>query len=306
VFYGLLLVEMAVLLPSGRRMIIYALLAAIWAFSLTGVAWRTPLWKKALALAICGIGFYGANMVFYSMRHVAQENGAAKEMGARDMTLGEIVSGAITFMREGRSSEFDEAVAENLRDRTFVLMYFSDLVAASKTHTPLHGGLLSFAVQMATPSSIYSLFGSKDAVIALGMEEIVANPAFGLKAQDEANSYLTGGVSDFGIPGIFIYPIALAFLINFGVRFGMSHAPQVMQCLVMLMFISALFQTEWAVTGIVVFIRNIIILVLVWGPVSATIRFFMRSHRRTPQPLPGRSALAGATLVRYETMPRTR
>lgn len=306
IFWGLLLIEIAALLPSGRRVIIYSLLAAIWAFSLTGLAWKIPLWKKALSLAVCGVLFYGANVVFYSMRHVAEASGAAKRMGAPDVNLGEIVSGAITFMKEGRSSDFDEQMATNLRDRTFVLMYFSDLVAASKTHTPIHGGLLSFAVKMATPSSIYSLFGDKEQVISLGMEEIVANPAFGLKAQDEANSYLTGGVSDFGIPGMFIYPIAIAFLINFAVRLGMPHTPQLMQCLVMLMLVSALFQTEWAVTGLVVFARNIIILVLSWIPISATLRFFMRSHRRAPQPLPGRSALAGATLVRYEAMPRTR
>jgi hypothetical protein len=55
-----------------------------------------------------------------------------------------------------------------------------------------------------------------------------------------------------------------------------------------------------------VFIRNIILLVVGWIPISAVIRFFMRSHRRTPQPLNGRSALAGATLVRYETVPRAR
>jgi hypothetical protein len=306
VFWGLLLIEMAALLPSGRRMIIYAMLAAIWAFSLTGITWKASLLKKGLVLAMCGIGFYGANIVFYAMRHVAEANGAAKRLGAPDMPLGEIVSGAIKFIREGRNSDFDEQVAANLRDRTFVLMYFSDLVAASKTHTPLHGELLSFAAQMATPSSIYSLFGSKDKVIALGMEEIVANPAFGLKAQDEANSYLTGGVSDFGIPGVFIYPVALAFLINFGVRLGLSRSPEVMRCLVMLMMISSLFQTEWAVTGMFVFIRNIILLVVGWIPISAVIRFFMRSHRRTPQPLNGRSALAGATLVRYETVPRAR
>lgn len=306
VFWCLLLIEMAALLPSGRRMIIYALLTAIWAFSLTGVVWKTPLWKKGLALALCAIGFYGANMVFYSMRHVAEVNGAAKRMGAPDMSLGEIVSGAIKFIREGRDSDFDEQMAINLRDRTFVLMYFSDLVAALKTHQPLHGGILSFGLQMATPSSIYSLFGSKDKVIALGMEEIVANPDFGLKAQDEANSYLTGGVSDFGIPGIFLYPIALAFIINFGVRLGMSHAPEVMRCLVMLMFISSLFQTEWAVTGMIVFIRNIILLIVGWIPVSAVIRFFMRSHHRVPQPLSGNVPFAGATLVRYEAVQRTR
>jgi hypothetical protein len=303
IFWGLLLIEMVSLLPSGRRMIIYAMLTVLWSFSLTGAAWKTPLSKKALILVVCGAGFYGANVVFYSMRHVVNVSGAGKRMGAPDLSLSEIVSGAVKYIKQGRDSEFDEAMATNLRDRTFVLCYFSDLLAGAKTHEPLHGGILKFAVQMATPSSIYSLFGSKDEVIGLGMEENVANPVFGLKAQDEANSYLTGGVSDFGIYGVFLYPVALAFLINLCVRFGMGHAPEVMRCLVLLMMISSLFQTEWAVTGMIVFIRNIAILVIVWIPLSTVIRFFMRTHRRVPQPLHRRSAFAGATLVRYQTAP---
>jgi hypothetical protein len=81
---------------------------------------------------------------------------------------------------------------------------------------------------MTMPSAIVSIFGSKEKIIAVGMEENLANPAFGLKAQDEANSYLTGGLSDFGIPGLFLYPVLLALGLNFLVRVGMSRASEVM------------------------------------------------------------------------------
>lgn len=301
IFWGLLLVEIVSLLPSGRRMIIYSVLCTIFAFSLMNIAWQSALWKKALVIVLCASGFYSANLFFYAMRHIAVQSGTARRVGTPSVGLTELVSGATRFIREGRDDSFDQDLATNLRDRTFVLKYFSDMVAQSWTHTPLHGKLVLFGVEMATPSSIYSLFGSKDGVIALGMEEAVANPAFGLKAQDEANSYLTGGLSDFGIVGVFVYPVLLGLLINFAVRVGLSNASELMKCVVTMMFIFALFQTEFGFATIFVFARNTFILALGWIPVRVVMRFFMKPDTVAAPPVPTTNLqFAGATLVRYE------
>ncbi len=304
-FWCLLPIEIVSLLPSGRRMIIYSVLCTIFAFSLMNMAWRSAMWKKALIVAVCAIGFYGANLFFYAMRHIAVQSGTARKVGTPSVSLPELVSGAVQFIREGRDESFNEDLATNLRDRTFVLRYFSDLLAQSWTHTPLHGRLVLFGVQMATPSSIYSLFGSKDKVIAIGMEESIANPAFGLRAGDEANSYLTGGLSDFGIAGVFVYPVLLALLVNFAIRVGLSASPELMRCLVTMMFIFALFQTEFGFATIFVFARNTFLLVLFWIPIRAVMRFFMQPDAVVRQTNHNNSSFAGATLVRYG-LPRVR
>lgn len=305
--YGALLVaEMLALLPSGRRAIIYSLLCLVFAFTLVGDRWRSALWKKALVVFVCLASLYCLNMVFYAMRHSAEQTGAAKRMGAPDMSLTELITSALKFIKEGRDSSFDEDMAANLQDRTFVLPYFSDLVAESRTHTPLHGQLVVFACQMATPSAVYSLFGSKDKVLALGMEEWIANPNFGLYARDDPNSLLTGGVSDFGVVGAFAYPIIIALLANFLIRVVLARAPELMKFLALMMFVTSFFQTEVAVTGFVVGTRNLIFLLVGWIPVSAVASFFMNRSNRVPDELRGRRPARDATLVRYEAVPRSR
>lgn len=305
-FWGLLISEMAMLVPSGRRALIYSLLLVVFAFTLSGDRWKSALWKKALIIGICVAGLYGGNVMFYAMRHEAEVGRAAGRIGAPNIKLGELVSNAIRFLREGRDASFDEEVATNLQDRTFVLRYFSDLVTQSWTHTPVHGRVALFSVSMATPSAIYGLFGNKDKVIALGMEETVANPDFGLVATDEANSLLTGGLCDWGIPGLFIYPLGVALLINFVIRVGLGRAPELMRLIAVMLMVETLFQTELAVTGIVVLLRNLALLLLFWIPIYAAARFFLKSPNRVPRERPGRRAVPEVILVRYEAIPRSR
>jgi hypothetical protein len=303
-FRLLLLVEIACLLPSGRRAIIYSLFCLVFAFTLVGDRWRSPLWKKAMVVSACLAGLYCVNMLYYAMRYSAEQSGAAKRMGAPDMPLGELVTSAVKFIKDGRNASFDEDMAANLRDRTFVLPYFSDLVVQSRTHPGLHGQIVLFGLGMATPSAIYSLAGDKDEILALGMEEMVANPQLGLPAKDEANSLLTGGISDFGIPGAFVYPIVLCLLMNFTVRVVLGRVPELIKFLALLMSLWMLFQTEMAVTGLIVTARNLAILMLGWIPVAIVTRFFLKTSHRVPDPLPGKRP-AIVTLVRYEAVPKS-
>ena len=153
---------------------------------------------------------------------------------------------------------------------------------------------------------LYSLFGSKEGVIATGMEETLANPNFGLKAVDEANSYLTGGVSDFGLAGVFVYPILLALTINVLIRLGLSRASELMRCLVTMMCVFTLYQTESGFANIIGFARNAFLLVLFWIPISVVARFFMKQNSSmTVQPAKTKVYHSGATLVRYQ-LPKMR
>jgi hypothetical protein len=304
IFWLVLLAETAMLVPGGRRTIIYSVLCVVLAFTWTGDRWKSPLWKKALIVSGCLVGLYFVNVFFYAMRYTVEQSGAAKKEGAPDLKLTEIVANALKFMKDGRDSSFDQEMEANLQDRTFVLPYFSDLVMQSRTHTPLHGQLLVFDINMATPSAIYSLYGDKSKILQIGIEEYLANPAFGLQPLDEANSFLTGGVSDFGVVGAFVYPIALALLINFMVRIGFSRATEFVKFLALLMFLNLLFQTEMSVSSLIIGARNLVVLVLAWMPVEAIARFFIKpAANRVPNQLDARRP-AGAILVRYEAVPK--
>jgi hypothetical protein len=304
-FWLLLLVEIALLVPLGRRMIIYSVLCVIIAFTIVGDRWRGPIWKKVAVLTVCTTGFYVANTVFFAMRHVAEVEGSARRMGAPDLSLTELVTRAIKFIREGRDSGFDEEMATNLQDRTFVLPYFAELLSECRTHAPLHGRLILFSVSTATPTAIYSLFGDKSKVLDIGMEEMIANPAFGLAPRDEANSLLTSGISDFGLLGIVLFPIGVALLINFAVRIVLARTSELTKFVALMIYIHMLFQTEMSITSVICNTRNVALLLIGWNMVAVVGRFFMKSPNKVPNPLDKRGP-SSALLVRYHYQPASR
>jgi hypothetical protein len=80
-----------------------------------------------------------------------------------------------------------------------------------------------------------------------------------------------------------------------------------MRSLVVLMFVFALFQTEFGFATIFVFTRNTFMVALGWIPISAVLRFFMQSNGRSaPRRLDATGSLGGVTLVRYEVIPPVR
>lgn len=297
-FWLFLLAQIALLVPLGRRMIIYSVLCVIIAFTIVGDRWKGPIWKKVAVVTVCATGFYIANTVFFAMRHVAEVEGSARRMGAPDLSLTELVTRAIKFIREGRDAGFDEELATNLQDRTFVLPYFAELLAECRTHTPLHGQLILFSVSTATPTAIYSLFGDKSKVLEIGMEEMIANPAFGLAPRDEANSLLTSGISDFGLLGIILLPIGVALLVNLAIRVVLARTSELTKFIALMIYIHMLFQTEMSITAVICGTRNIALLLIGWNMVAVVARFFMKSPNKVPNPLDRRGP-SSALLVRY-------
>ena len=294
-----LLIEVAMLIPMGRRMILYTVLTAVLSFTLRGSRWNSPLWKKAALLTAGLVGMYSANLLFYAMRYSAELEGVAPQMGARGISLTDLVGRSVEFIVNGRNSSFDADMAANLQDRTFVLPYFANLVVQSQIHEPLHGDLLLFDLKMATPTLLYGLYGDKSIVLAIGMEEVLANPRFGMYPTDEANSILTAGVSDFGIVGVFLYPILLCLILNFSIRVLMSSSKELIKFVVLFGFADCLFQTEMGLSGYIVGYRNFALAVVCWVPIDAALSFFSRSRSRRSSSLQSSRLIPGAVLVRH-------
>jgi hypothetical protein len=243
------------LIPQGRRVLLYAVLLTFFASGVSAGK-RLSFWKHVPWILAAAPLLYVGNIVFYAMRVSSWQAGSAK------LSVTELSTRAAGILRVGKDTAFDQKVDENLRDRTFVLRYFSDLLAASWTHQPLFGRDLLFSVRMAVPSILYP---DKDSVRAIGMEENLVNPEFGLYAADEANSIITTGVSDFGAVGIFVYPVALSLLISAFNRSLGRHLPQVVRAIAVFTVVGVIWRTEIGFSGYLILCRDLIVLSIPLG-----------------------------------------
>jgi hypothetical protein len=235
----LLSMSFVCLVPQGRGVMLYAVLLALVAFGVTAGGGRRFGWKYTLLIVAAFPLLYAGNRVFYAMRISSWQNGKAR------LDLTELTTRSIGLLRGGRDASFDQQIDENLRDRTFILSYFSDLLEASWSHEPLYGRDLLFCFEEIVPSILYP---DKEDVRQIGMEENLANPNFGLVATDEANSILTTGVSDFGIVGVFVYPIALGLLMGCFIRGLARHLPEIVKVIAVILALYAMWRPEVSAT----------------------------------------------------------
>ncbi len=268
---------LAALVPQGRRALLYALLLSILAFSLRRGGLRLMTWKTGLVLSSAALLLYAGNVFFYAMRV------STFTTGTTSMTLAGITENAVGVLQNHGNGHLDDLLARNLRDRTFIIRYLSDLLRASATHSPLHGADLVFCLESALPSVLYP---DKDRVRAIGMEENLANPQFGLFPTDEANSILTTGVSDFGLAGMFLYPVALIALMEFFLRTIEPRMPEAVKAFLILCVLDTIWQTELSTSAYFVLCRNLLLLSLPLVFLSKASRFLLNPsgrRRRTEQ-----------------------
>ncbi|CCD92766.1 membrane hypothetical protein [Bradyrhizobium sp. ORS 375] len=205
-FYAVvvMLVTLAVV-PTGRRAILLVLLVATIGFALGGGLRRLSLGQKAAAVAVGGVFAYVTSSYFFALRLATWElgNGAS---------LPDQLSLGLEFMMSSSLKErFSTLFYDNVRERTFVLGYLSDLIEAVGSSGPLYGDALEYYLRLCIPSV---LDPNKDQIIAYQMVETLVHPKLGLPVIDEANTILTDGVTDFGLAGAFVYAASLVALMR--------------------------------------------------------------------------------------------
>jgi hypothetical protein len=192
------------IVPSGRRQIVLAMAMAAIGYSLSG-GLNQRTWAEKLATAVAGLSAaYALSAYFFAIRL------SAWELGPNSAFLDQL-SLAFQFLTssslEGR---FSALLYENLRERTFVLGYLSDLVDATQSSAPLYGEALLFYLRLSIPSV---LDPSKVDVLSFQQIENFAHPKLGLPVIDQANTVLTDGVTDFGWPGGLVYLLGITALL---------------------------------------------------------------------------------------------
>ena len=210
--------------PSGRRQIVLAFILAGIGYALSGCLGRRSRTQKTLIAVVMVVFGYFLTSYFFAVRLAVWELGS-------QATLTEQLGLAYDFITspalEGR---FDSLLYENLRERTFVIGYLSDLIEATWRSGPLYGETLLYYIKLSIPSVLDQ---SKVDILALMQVENFVHPKLGLPVIDQANTVLTDGVSDFSVAGgllyllgILIYLVASAWLVRqfartFTVLFGL-------------------------------------------------------------------------------------
>jgi hypothetical protein len=241
--------SLLLLVPQGRRALFYSLVCNAFVAYWTDRSVLRGIGKKAAIAILALAGVTVSAMIFYSLRMASWQmagnvaNHRVETIFSRAMHVIETDNNKLVFNLQ-----------RNVESRTFILCYLSDLATASKTHTPLYGQAALWDVEIEIPSI---LMPNKDQLRAVGMEENVVNPAFGLKAEDMANSILTVGIGDFGIPGAFVYPLLLGTLVHvFIVVFKKLRVPPVVQAMNYVALLNALLQTEYTLSGYLSVLRG--------------------------------------------------
>jgi hypothetical protein len=273
-----LLTLLAIVLPSGRRGMIFLLpVICIAGALLSGRQWhlnRHMSWGKKVFLGLASIAILVfSSIFFYGLRE------ANWQMSEGTHSIGQLVemAAATTFRSPG---EIVDELGENTPDRAaFEVRYLSWLGRGGNTPSPLLGQDFLLGLEMAVPDKIYSVVGAnKDAARSIGTEEGLANEHFGLPDDDDANSILTGGIIDFGVAGVLAYPLLVCFLTRLVLRLASEVLNSEGQIVLILSAMSLYMSVEVEVGDYVMGLRNMAILAVVWGIVYWVPKLSGRHH----------------------------
>lgn len=242
---GLILAaQFVTVIPAGRRNLLYSMLLAVIAIRLGSYRPKWSLVKKVVYAALLGALLTVGATAFYYLRYAASN-------AHRAISIADRIDLAVQLYESGNTSRVNQSLSENLKKRTFVLGYLSDLLDASGHMTPALGANAFHEFEIVIPSALWP-----DKSSILYQEEAVANMQFHFSFIDEANSTLTAGALDFGLWGIILYPIALCGLLRLFSEFVGSTLPTMASSFVLLALIFNSLMTEVGLWGHFVAVRD--------------------------------------------------
>ncbi|MHB1300118.1 MAG: hypothetical protein ACYCY8_04520 [Burkholderiales bacterium] len=273
-YFGVMAALMMILLvPQGRRIILYSVVLSLFAYVLAGGRFRVFKIKTIMLLgAIATLTIFASNF-FFAMRM------ATYGYATGELTLWDLVNhGAAILLDPDAHAGMQALQIENMRERTFILGYLAELLDKTWTISPLYGQIMGFAFKMSIPSILGI---DKSSVIQIGYEEGIANPHFGLPVLDVPNTVLTSGISDFGVFGAFLCPLLVLGLYKVAqVTLGKFSPPPV-YLMMSFILVYALLQVEEELSFHFVTIRDLVLLVLLMVVIYKISGFRIRAATTT-------------------------
>ena len=250
------------LVPTGRRPVIYGLCIATYgAMRLSGRRMNLSAGRKAVLVTIGMVAVAISSYVFLGIRM------AVGQMGRNNFNISMIwvvaEQGVFTDPRMITAN-----LGDNLRGRSSNLArYLALLARGGDTPSPMYGKDTAEGVKKAIPDVFYRYFGAnKSEVRAIATEEGVANEHFGLPVYDDANSILSSGIIDFGLPGLLVFPLLICAawrLLLFFLDYVLNAEGQVVAVLFVL---GILIQSEADIGGYIIAMRHLLTLLAIWAP----------------------------------------
>jgi len=232
-FFSLMLaVQFVMLIPTGRRSMLYCVVLGFIAVRF----WEKKRWaftRRVIYTSIAIAALVTGSTVFYYIRIASWQRHSA-------ISIVDKASAAMALYESGKGGEVNDALRTNLEKRTFVIGYISDLLDASTRMKPALGENAFHSLQLATPSALWE---NKDQF--LYGEEQIADKVFGFNYNDEANSLYSAGLVDFGIWGMITYPILMAALYWLTAYTLRKLCPHDVSTIAILYLIFGALQTEW-------------------------------------------------------------
>ena len=231
--------------PLGRREMIYGVVLCLIGLRLGKYKIPFSPLKKIVLLCLLGGVIYLSAIGFFYLRIAGYT--------LLRPTLKQRVVAAARLFREKSYSDVKKEFAENVERRTFILGFLAQLEGYTATMEGGHGEDLLDQVKLAIPSL---LDPTKDVFFT---EEGLADQLFGANYTDEANSVLTAGAVDFGVWGVFAYPLLVVLVLRVFFEVFGETMPVFVSCFVILAACSRLLEPETTVTSYIIIFRNSIV-----------------------------------------------
>jgi hypothetical protein len=177
-------------------------------------------------------------------------------------TIVELIPKTIDVYLDSDRLGVDEKIHANLSSRTFVLGYLALLVKASSKFEPLYGEDFLRAVIISMPGILYPSKYNRPHYD----EEKLFNVNFRTEnIVDAAGSISTAGVGDFGIYGLFGYPLILCFAYSVFLRFINRLISPVKYFFISMIVCYSFISLEQDIAVFILNLRNILfILFILW------------------------------------------
>jgi hypothetical protein len=285
-FILIFLLAAGITILTGRRQLAYGILISmVAAVAIGGAKIKMKSFRDILMAVGAGAFLTISGVIFLGLRSAAYVNGEGQHESivvtwrvARETTLTDPQSLWIDFLDNvvGRSGNLTR--------------YLSLLTKGGETASPMYGADLKWAIQDATPDAIYHFLGrDKSEIRLIASEEGVANEHFGLPVYDDANSLLTGGFIDFGVPGVFLYPLVFCFGAVLFLAVLVKLVNYEGQTLALVCLMSLFVQAETEIRSLLSGARDLCIVLVFWWILYHIPALLNRRRRTMGSALLGRS-----------------
>jgi hypothetical protein len=242
----------------GRRVFVISTIIYLMIF-FGNIDQKKLLSLKSLAIAVFLLILINIMTNAFSAMRIASNS---MPITSSKNTIVELIPKTIDVYLDSDRLGVDDIIHANLSSRTFVLGYLALLVKASSKFEPIHGEDFLRALIISMPGIFYP---SKYKLLNYSEEQLFNLNFRTENIRDAAGSIATAGVGDFGIYGLFAYPLILCIAFSVFLRFINRLISPVKYFFISMMVCYSFISLEQDIAGFILIFRNLLfVLFILW------------------------------------------